>query len=98
MTATTVDAMNDNSAGAASPDAHIASLRTRIDQIDETIIRLWQERAALSQEVGRTRVASGGTRLVLARERQILEKFRSVLGDDGVQLALLLLRAGRGPL
>jgi chorismate mutase len=105
MAATTVDTMNDNAAdasnaesGAGSPDAHISSLRTRIDEIDETIIRLWQERAALSQEVGKTRVASGGTRLVLARERQILDRFRVVLGEDGVQLALLILRAGRGPL
>jgi chorismate mutase len=99
MTAITVDAMNNNAADAdASPDAHIASLRARIDEIDDTIIHLWQERAALSQEVGKTRVASGGTRLVLARERQILDRFRETLGEDGVQLALLILRAGRGPL
>jgi chorismate mutase len=105
MAAITVDATNDSAAdasnaesGTATPDAHIASLRIRIDEIDETIIRLWQERAALSQEVGKTRVASGGTRLVLARERQILDRFREVLGEDGVQLALLVLRAGRGRL
>ncbi|MGC9666696.1 chorismate mutase [Planosporangium sp. 12N6] len=103
MAPITVDATNNSAAAStepepASPDAHISSLRNRIDEIDETIIRLWQERAALSQEVGRTRVASGGTRLVLARERQILDRFRAVLGDDGVQLALLILRAGRGPL
>jgi chorismate mutase len=99
MAAMTVDAKTDSAnAGAPEPDAHIASLRTRIDEIDATIIRLWQERAALSQEVGKTRVASGGTRLVLAREREILERFRAALGDDGTQLALLILRAGRGPL
>jgi len=80
------------------PQVHIADLRTRIDEIDETIIRLWQERAAISQEVGSTRVASGGTRLVLSREREILDRFRSALGADGTQLALLILRAGRGPL
>ncbi|GII24179.1 chorismate mutase [Planosporangium mesophilum] len=100
MAAITVDATNDSADApeTESPDTHIASLRTRIDEIDEAIIQLWQERAALSQEVGKTRVASGGTRLVLARERQILDRFRSVLGEDGVQLALLILRAGRGPL
>ena len=80
------------------PQAHIAGLRARIDEIDATIIRLWQERASISQEVGSTRVASGGTRLVLSREREILERFRSALGADGTQLALLVLRAGRGPL
>ena len=82
----------------AAPDEHIARLRRRIDEIDATIISLWQERAAISQEVGATRVAAGGTRLVLSREREILERFSSELGADGTQLALLILRAGRGPL
>ena len=43
-------------------------------------------------------MASGGTRLVLSREQEILERFRAALGADGTQFALLLLRAGRGPL
>jgi chorismate mutase len=77
---------------------HIAELRNRIDEIDAEIIALWLERAGLSQEVGATRVASGGTRLVLSREKEILERFRAALGADGTQLALLILRAGRGPL
>lgn len=83
---------------AADSDTHIASLRNRIDEIDSAIIALWQERAALSREVGATRVASGGTRLVLSREREILTRFGEALGQDGTQLALLILRAGRGPL
>jgi chorismate mutase len=81
-----------------APDEHIARLRQRIDEIDAAIISLWQERAAISQEVGATRVAAGGTRLVLSREREILERFSTELGADGTQLALLILRAGRGPL
>jgi chorismate mutase len=82
----------------AQANSHIGELRKRIDEIDATLIRLWQERAAISQEVGATRVASGGTRLVLSREREILDRFRAELGADGTQLALLVLRAGRGPL
>ncbi|MFI7593828.1 chorismate mutase [Micromonospora sp. NPDC049359] len=78
--------------------ARIVQIRERIDEIDHALITLWQERAALSREVGATRMASGGTRLVLSRERDILERFRLALGADGTQLALLLLRAGRGPL
>ncbi|MFJ5617828.1 chorismate mutase [Micromonospora sp. NPDC093243] len=78
--------------------AQIVAIRERIDQIDQALIDLWQERASLSQQVGATRMASGGTRLVLSREREILERFRQALGSDGTQLALLLLRAGRGPL
>ncbi|MEV4658313.1 chorismate mutase [Micromonospora sp. NPDC049301] len=86
--------------GTAEPAAaaRIVQIRERIDEIDNALIALWHERAALSQEVGATRMASGGTRLVLSREREILERFRVALGADGTQLALLLLRAGRGPL
>lgn len=76
----------------------ITAIRQRINEIDQTIIDLWQERSGLSQQVGRTRMASGGTRLVLSREREIIEKFRAALGPDGTQVAMLLLRAGRGPL
>src|SRR5262245_42328146 len=83
---------------AATPDAHIAQLRQRIDDIDATLIRLWLERAAISREVGATRVAAGGTRLVLSREQEILARFRDALGADGAELANLILRAGRGPL
>lgn len=97
-TSTTATPRADADASPELSAARIAALRERIDQIDETIMALWLERAALSQEVGATRVASGGTRLVLAREREILERFRATLGADGTQLALLLLRAGRGPL
>jgi chorismate mutase len=76
----------------------VEDLRSRIDAVDAEIIRLWQERANLSRQVGAARMAAGGTRLVLAREQQIVEKFRDALGETGAPLAMLLLRAGRGPL
>ncbi|HEU5107140.1 MAG TPA: chorismate mutase [Micromonosporaceae bacterium] len=82
----------------AEAAAHILGMRERLNDIDAQIIALWQERAAISQQVGATRVASGGTRLVLSREREILDRYRAALGTDGTQLALLVLRAGRGPL
>ncbi|BCY05650.1 hypothetical protein L3i22_007380 [Actinoplanes sp. L3-i22] len=90
----------DASTGAGRPLAadEIRAMRERIDEIDQAIIDLWQERSRLSQEVGKTRMASGGTRLVLAREREIVDRFRAALGPDGTQVALLLLRSGRGPL
>ncbi len=84
--------------GGAAAENRITELRARIDEIDMTIIELWRERAAISHEVGATRVAAGGTRLVLAREQEILARFREALGSDGTQLATLILRAGRGPL
>jgi chorismate mutase len=76
----------------------IRAMRERIDEIDQAIIDLWLERARLSQQVGKTRMASGGTRLVLSREREIVDRFRAALGADGTQVALMILRAGRGPL
>jgi chorismate mutase len=79
-------------------DTHIADLRQRIDAIDEQLIALWRERATISQEVGATRVAAGGTRINLSREREIIDRFRGALGEDGTPLALLVLRAGRGRL
>ena len=90
----------DRDAGTKEPlaVAQIANIRQRIDEIDGTLIDLWQERARLSRQVGATRMASGGPRLVLSREQEILERFRAALGADGTQVALLLLRAGRGPL
>jgi chorismate mutase len=87
-----------SASGSTAADPEIARLRERIDEIDRTMISLWQERAAISQQVGAARVAAGGTRLALAREREILDRFHRELGSIGTQLALLILRAGRGPL
>ena len=97
MTATVEQPAPTVDAG-SGPDSRVAALRNRIDEIDAALIGLWHERAEISRQVGAARVAAGGTRLVLSREREILERFRAALGPDGTQLALLLLRAGRGPL
>jgi chorismate mutase len=79
-------------------NVEIDALRERINAADDELIRLWHERAELSRQVGVARMAAGGTRLVLAREQAIVDKFRRELGTDGAQLAMLLLRAGRGRL
>ena len=42
-------------------------------------------------------MASGGTRLVHSREMKVIERY-SVLGPDGKDFAMLLLRMGRGRL
>jgi chorismate mutase len=47
--------------------------------------------------IGQARMASGGTRLVHSREMKVIERF-SVLGPEGKDLAMLLLRLGRGRL
>jgi chorismate mutase len=76
----------------------IAELRQAIDACDAEIIELVQRRLAVSHEIGTIRRATGGTRLNLAREQQVLARFREALGDDGAALGMLLLRQGRGRL
>ena len=76
----------------------IAALRAQIDDCDAEIVALVQRRLAVSQEIGELRRAAGGTRLSLARERQVLARFSAALGPDGAALAMVLLRQGRGRL
>jgi chorismate mutase len=82
----------------ARTGARIDDLRRTIDEIDSEVMRLWQRRAEISQAVGRLRLSSGGPRIVLDRENRIIARYREKLGPIGVQLAMLVLRAGRGPL
>jgi chorismate mutase len=83
-------------AASDDPAARIGALRQEIDACDAEIIELVRRRLAVSREIGALRAASGGTRLSLSRESQVLARFRSALGDDGATLALMLLRQGRG--
>jgi chorismate mutase len=83
---------------AADADARIADLRQEIDTCDAEIIALVQRRLAVSQEIGELRRASGGTRLSLSREQQVLARFQAALGRDGAALGMMLLRQGRGRL
>jgi chorismate mutase len=88
----------DLAAEAADPAARIGDLRTEIDACDAEIIDLVERRLAIAQEIGALRAASGGTRLSLSREHQVLSRFRAALGPDGAALGLMLLRQGRGRL
>ncbi len=82
----------------ADPADRIGELRTAIDACDAEIIELVERRLAISREIGALRAASGGTRLSLAREQQVLSRFRAALGPDGAALGMMLLRQGRGRL
>ena len=75
----------------------IAALRQEIDHLDATILEAVKRRTEVSQEIGKARMASGGTRLVHSREMKVIERY-SVLGEEGKNLAMLLLRLGRGRL
>ena len=76
----------------------IDRLRSEIDDCDAAIIELVQRRLAVSQEIGALRRATGGTRLSLSREQQVLARFQQALGRDGATLGMMLLRQGRGRL
>lgn len=75
----------------------IDDLRREIDRLDAEILAAVKRRTEVSQEIGRARMASGGTRLVHSREMKVIERY-SELGPDGKDLAMLLLRMGRGRL
>ena len=82
----------------APADERIPALRAAIDDCDAEIISLVQRRLAISQEIGALRASAGGTRLSLAREAEVLNRFRLALGPDGAALGMMLLRQGRGRL
>ncbi|UKN41558.1 chorismate mutase [Mycobacterium lepromatosis] len=75
----------------------IEELREEIDRLDAQILATVKRRAEISQAISKVRMASGGTRLVHSREMKVIERY-SELGPDGKDLAILLLRLGRGRL
>jgi chorismate mutase len=77
--------------------ANVEELRDEIDRLDAEILAAVKRRAEVSQAIGKLRMASGGTRLVHSREMKVIERY-SELGPDGKDLAILLLRLGRGRL
>ena len=79
------------------PVAEIDDLRREIDQLDATILEAVKRRTEVSKLIGKARMASGGTRLVHSREMKVIERY-SELGPEGKDLAMLLLRLGRGRL
>jgi 2-keto-3-deoxygluconate permease len=76
----------------------VPAARDRIDRIDRLIVRAWLLRQRIAYWTGAARRAGGGTRLDLTREAEIIHFYRTQLGPPGAELAVLLLRAARGPL
>ncbi|GEL22815.1 hypothetical protein PSU4_17690 [Pseudonocardia sulfidoxydans NBRC 16205] len=81
----------------ADDAANIDVLRREIDRLDAEILRLVKERTDVSRRIGAVRMAGGGPRIVYSREIHVLARFRE-LGEEGRELAMLLLRLGRGRL
>ena len=76
--------------------ASLTSWRTTVLGIT-TILAAVARRTEVSKMIGKARMASGGTRLVHSREMKVIERY-SELGPEGKDLAMLLLRLGRGRL
>ncbi|GAB2949511.1 chorismate mutase [Streptomyces pseudoechinosporeus] len=74
----------------------ITGARERIDALDDRIIGLVQERMAVSAVIQEERIASGGRRVNLSREMEILGHYREALGKPGTSLAMTLLELCRG--
>ncbi|MFZ3559344.1 chorismate mutase [Streptomyces sp. BH055] len=74
----------------------ISGARERIDALDDRIIGLVQERMAVSAVVQEARIASGGRRVSLSRENEVLGRYRDALGKPGTSLAMTLLELCRG--
>ncbi|MFF2957450.1 chorismate mutase [Streptomyces sp. NPDC057963] len=76
--------------------ALIDTARSRIDALDDRIIGLVQERMAVSAVIQEARITSGGRRINLSREMEILGQYRDALGRPGTSLAMTLLELCRG--
>lgn len=79
-------------------DAEIQRYREEIDRLDRVILDAVKRRSEISAAIGKTRMGSGGTKLVHTREVAIINQFRDELGEEGPNLAAILLRLGRGKL
>ncbi|WHT18810.1 chorismate mutase [Crossiella sp. CA-258035] len=92
-----MNAALDSDAQSTSTETDIDSLREEIDHLDSEILRLIQRRTEVSQTIGAARMAAGGPKIVYSREMAVLARFRE-LGPEGKELAMILLRLGRGRL
>ncbi|MFD6315270.1 chorismate mutase [Streptomyces nigra] len=84
-------------AGATEQPQTIPELRKCIDDLDDVIVGLVRLRITASAEVQRARLASGGRRLSLNREMEILARYKEALGSQGTRVAMELLKLCRGP-
>ncbi|GGR71783.1 chorismate mutase [Streptomyces aureoverticillatus] len=97
-TSRTAPASPTEKTGARTPEAAelIGGARERIDALDDRIIGLVQERMAVSAVIQEARIGSGGRRVNLSREMEVLGHYRDALGKPGTQLAMTLLELCRG--
>jgi chorismate mutase len=76
----------------------VAAGRARIDAIDAQLLALIAERTEVSRAIQRARQAEGGPRVALAREGEVVGRWRGALDRPGTTIAMALLELGRGRL
>ncbi|MFD0307650.1 chorismate mutase [Streptomyces sp. NPDC059517] len=98
MSTATPAAAGTDKTGARTEEAAdvITGARERIDTLDDRIIGLVQERMAVSAVIQEARITSGGRRVNLSREMEVLGHYREALGKPGTSLAMTLLELCRG--
>lgn len=90
------DVLNRTGARTGEAAAVITDARDRVDALDDRIIGLVQERMAVSAVIQQARMESGGRRVNLSREMEVLGRYRDALGKPGTSLAMTLLELCRG--
>ncbi|MEU0137141.1 chorismate mutase [Streptomyces sp. NPDC006296] len=95
-TAPTQSAAERTGAHSAEAASLIGDARSRIDALDDRIIGLVQERMAVSAVIQEARITSGGRRVNLSREMDVLGHYSDALGKPGTALAMTLLELSRG--
>jgi len=88
----------DSAAMPAAPPAPdgVTGGRERIDAIDAELIALIARRVAVSAEIQSARLTTGGRRLDLRRETEVIGRYTRELGRPGTTVAMALLELGRG--
>ncbi|MEU9520545.1 chorismate mutase [Streptomyces sp. NPDC048224] len=92
----TVTASDKTGAHTSEAAGVITGARERIDALDDRIIGLIQERMAVSAVIQEARITSGGRRVNLSREMEVLDHYRQALGRPGTALAMTMLELCRG--
>lgn len=95
-TSTSTSTPTDTGARTTEAADVIHGARDRIDALDDRIIGLMQERMAVSAVIQDARITSGGRRVNLSREMEVLSHYRDALGKPGTSLAMTLLELCRG--
>ncbi|MCA6095469.1 chorismate mutase [Streptomyces sp. SCA3-4] len=71
--------------------------QSEIDRLDEALLTLIENRQALSVRIQQQRIGAGSSRVDLAHEKAVFQRYEKALGSPGVSIAreLLYLCGGR---